>query len=362
MLDETISHEAPFGPSSANSAGLSTISQVVAGWGGAAADWVRSGSEAVKWLRRGDDALHEFAERLRLIRDPDEVGVALVQFAHRVTGTSVVELSRREGAGRPPRRIARWPEPGAEGGPVSLRSGRATAGVPLCLPLSLGKETWGTLSIWVAQRRRWSPRCIRRLLTLGLMATAAERALRLSGQAGVSIALDPITGLHSEPMLRALLDFCVAQAHRHREPLALLCVGLDGLAEVRESLGPEFADAVLQQAARALVGSIRASDVTGRLDANRFLAILPTASIDDAPCIAEAVRRAIGEACFASAADPPPTASIGVAIDPGHGRDAATLLAAAREALALAQARGGNRTQLAQRPPSPTLQLASRAG
>ncbi len=89
-----------------------------------------------------------------------------------------------------------------------------------------------------------------------------------------------------------------------------------------------------------MIGTLRASDVVARVEHDRFVAVLPGASSDDAPKVAETLRRAIAEACVASALAKPLSVSIGVVSYPEHAREAGPLLAAVSEALTRARSQG----------------------
>jgi diguanylate cyclase (GGDEF)-like protein len=357
MPDDMISPVSSAGVKGSPLAGLSTITQSIAAWGGAAADWVRSGPDVTGLGGRGNDALHDMAKFLKQARDPAEIQDALVQLVYRLSGATRVELHRSEGHGRVARRVACWPEPA--GGPSGNFPDSAEA--PLCLPLSLGGRTWGTLHL-VADRRRWPPRLLRQLTVLGTWSAAAERSIRASWGAGTATPLDPITGLFNEPFLSALLAFALNQARRRREPLAILYIEIDLPGSVAERLTPEIADALLQRVAPAIVRTLRTSDIVARLDDDRIAAILPAAPADDAACVAEAVRRAIAEAGQISATMRPLTASIGVAGYPDHAQPPQELRDAAAEAVALARFQGGDRIVMAGRASDlPPLRLVSSA-
>jgi diguanylate cyclase (GGDEF)-like protein len=307
---------------------------------------VQKHSAAISNARHNDRIVNEFASFLQQVQHPDQVQAGLVQMVFAATGAEHVELHRNDTAGQSPRRVACWPE--VEDAKTSTSRAAILARPALRLPLNLGGRLWGTLHLICEHPPKWSARQVRRVTTLGVMAAATERALRAARGAGLTSPLDPVTGLYNQPFLEALLAYAGNQAVRRREPLALLYIGLDPMT-ARDRLRHEITDAMMQRVARAIVGTLRASDIVARLDDDRIVAILPAAGADDAPAVAEAVRLAILEAGMTSAAPADMTASIGVAAYPDHGEETEALQTAAAAALVHAQARGGNRVVLAAR-------------
>ena len=98
---------------------------------------------------------------------------------------------------------------------------------------------------------------------------------------------DPLTGIPDQESMRRhvegwLLDF--ADSHI---PFALLMIAIDGLDELRHSLGAGAAEAVQRVAARTVSGNLRPSDVAGCWSEDRFAVIL-------ADCTAHSLARVAG--------------------------------------------------------------------
>jgi diguanylate cyclase (GGDEF)-like protein len=266
--------------------------------------------------------VEEFAERLAKATSPRDVRSALARAAGRLAGGAQARFDREA--------------VGAAGA--------------LVVPLRFGGRVVGTLRLVPDRPREWPSALARTVESMAALASAAEQALGLRARppAAPSLGLgepsrDPVTGLHSSAFLEAYLAHALALAARRREPLALLVLEPDGLAEFRRRDGAEFADSALGLVARAVVATLRASDVVARLaGADRLAAVLPSASGSDALKVAEVLRRAVAEAGVASAAPTALTASIGLAAFPDDARDPASLLASARAALHRARSAGGD--------------------
>lgn len=311
---------------------LGTVSRSVATWGRTAADWLsRRGGFLGYWHPA---PLNFLLESLGDVHDPAEVPELLVDLAGRVAKASRVELHRRAGPEHPMRRVAAWPN-SPNGSERSLDERRS-----LCIPLPLGAQTWGELRLWPGRRRHWPRRLVRQLATLGIVATAAEWAVRAGRNVGLATPRDPLTGLYNETFLDALLEHAVAQARRRAEPLAMLQVAIVGGAWV-EPTDPSVADSALQRMAHAIAGTLRSSDILARLDGGGIAAVLPGARLKHAHSIATAIRLAILEAAAMTALPGCPTITIGLAAYPEHATDAQTLRRAASAALTAAREAGG---------------------
>jgi diguanylate cyclase (GGDEF)-like protein len=313
--------------------GLSTITQTIVGWSEVAAGLMRSTLDGLGTTRRGDGTLHEFADFLAKADDPAAIQGALVRLAHRLSGAAWVELFRDETPGRTPERVAVWPLPEGHAPPEPA----GDLGVTLRLGVELHGQRWGALH-FVAERRRWPAPLVRRLTTLATMAAAAERAAKASRTARLPSPFDSATGLYNEPFLKALLEHALRQARRRNEPLTLICLGI-GPAEATAQLPrPRLTDAVMQVVARAVVSTLRTSDILARLDDGCLAAILPGAAFEHYPTVAEALRRAITEAALITATPGPLAISLGFACHPGDGETAESLLAAGFQSLEQARA------------------------
>lgn len=198
------------------------------------------------------------------------------------------------------------------------------------------------------RRRRAGATWARSTVTVAGMARtlvgSAVGALRRPRSVDDPAPAGPALRTFDSTALAALLPYALAQAHRHREPLTLLCVEIDRLDAIRALLGDAFAREVVDLTAGTIRRLIRASDVVARLDDDRLIVLLPAAGGDDAVRLAESTRAAIAAIERASQPLPMLTASIGVANYPAHGDDPQSLLAAAAEAAALARQNGRERS------------------
>jgi diguanylate cyclase (GGDEF)-like protein len=114
---------------------------------------------------------------------------------------------------------------------------------------------------------------------------------------------------------------------------------LDGIAGIRESLGLQVGDKLLQSVARRLVGCVRGSDTVSRQSGEKFIVLL--SAIDHAEDVAIAVRRMTQTLAKPHSVDKHElsiNASIGISVCPDDGLDAETLIKKADIAMVRARA------------------------
>ncbi len=160
------------------------------------------------------------------------------------------------------------------------------------------------------------------------------------------------TVVRDATFLNAVLPFALVQAKRHREPVSLLCLGIDRLAAIRDLLGHEVADGLVEEVARKVSSLVRSSDIVARLDDNRIVVLLMRARSLSASSIARIICRAMTEVTRTVPELPSATVSIGVTEFPTNARNAISLLDACDDALAQAQSQGQSQVVLAQARPS----------
>jgi len=85
---------------------------------------------------------------------------------------------------------------------------------------------------------------------------------------------DPLTGLPNRRMFQEHLSLAVKKSERSGIPLALMFIDLDHFKEINDTLGHDIGDKLLQEAARRLSGSVRATDTVARLGGDEFTVIL----------------------------------------------------------------------------------------
>jgi GGDEF domain-containing protein len=128
-----------------------------------------------------------------------------------------------------------------------------------------------------------------------------------------------------------------------RKPCAAMLFAIDGLADIGERYGDAIASEVVDQFAYRLYRLEPLAGCLARLSDDVFaLLVTEVSHAGEAEAIALRFMRALEQPFMFGATGLCISASIGIAVAPLHGRDAATLSHAASTALDLARARGGS--------------------
>lgn len=98
---------------------------------------------------------------------------------------------------------------------------------------------------------------------------------------------DQLTGLYN----RAYLENEMERLGNSREyPITIMCMDLDGLKLVNDSLGHDHGDSQLQECAQILKHSFRASDILARVGGDEFTALLPKTDLETGDGIVKRIR------------------------------------------------------------------------
>ncbi len=154
---------------------------------------------------------------------------------------------------------------------------------------------------------------------------------------------DSLTGLPNRALFQDRLLHSAFRMIRTGGRLAVLFVDLDNLKAVNDSLGHAGGDAVLNAAAGAISGCLRANDSVARLGGDEFGILLEDVDdLDDALGSAERVLEALRRPVSAAGREIVVTASIGVALG-AAGVSTDQLLSNADLATFAAKELGGDR-------------------
>jgi len=93
--------------------------------------------------------------------------------------------------------------------------------------------------------------------------------------------LDPLTGLNNRRSGEQRLAEEILRAQRHRRPLTILLLDLNGLKNLNDKFGHAAGDELIRQFAARLSKAIRGSDLAVRLGGDEFLVLLPECRPDE---------------------------------------------------------------------------------
>ncbi len=156
---------------------------------------------------------------------------------------------------------------------------------------------------------------------------------------------DSLTGVYNKRRTDDEIDREMERARRYARPLSILLVDIDGFRSLNEAHGRAAGDRTLEEIARVLRLSTRATDSVGRYGAEEFAVILPETEQEKAMGAAEKLRKIIAQTAIAAGdKSVHVTVSIGVAtFVENNYASVGEFSAAANQALAQAKAAGKNR-------------------
>ncbi|CAA7625533.1 bifunctional diguanylate cyclase/phosphodiesterase [Magnetospirillum sp. UT-4] len=156
---------------------------------------------------------------------------------------------------------------------------------------------------------------------------------------------DTLTGLPNRDIFVDRVEQALLLAHRARQSVALLMMGLDRFSLINDALGHSAGDSLLVEVSRRLRKCIRETDTAVRLDGDRFALVMSIADVDDSVIVAEKVLNAIKEPFAVDGQEVVVTFSIGIALYPEDAPDVESLGKAAENALHFAKTSGRNQYQ-----------------
>jgi diguanylate cyclase len=127
------------------------------------------------------------------------------------------------------------------------------------------------------------------------------------------------------------------------QQVALLFVALDNFKKIRDTLGHDAGDVILQEAAHRLVTEIAEGSTVARFERDEFAILLPqVANAEEVVEIASWVDKALRSPYRVREKEIFITASIGISLHPEDGKDSRSLLKHAASALLSVQESGGD--------------------
>ncbi len=151
---------------------------------------------------------------------------------------------------------------------------------------------------------------------------------------------DALTGLPNRTLLHDRLAHALRLLGRDATPLALLLLDLDRFKEVNDTFGHQAGDALLRQVAARIRDAVRSSDTVARLGGDEFALLLPGADRDGAVQAAQTLRAALVAPVTVEGQTVHVGASVGIALAPAQGQEAAVLLRHADVAMYVAKRAG----------------------
>jgi len=157
---------------------------------------------------------------------------------------------------------------------------------------------------------------------------------------------DTLTGLANRSLLNDRLEQGILTAASYGARLAVVFIDLDRFKYINDSLGHDVGDRLLQGMAERFKSCIREFDTVARLGGDEFVLLLNGQSgPDSVATMLERVLESVAQPWRHGARDFELTCSVGVALYPDDGNDAAALLKHADSAMYRAKEQGRNNFQ-----------------
>jgi diguanylate cyclase (GGDEF)-like protein len=185
--------------------------------------------------------------------------------------------------------------------------------------------------------------------TNALQKELAERQ-RLETRLRTLAEHDPLTGLMNRAALTEALRRSVALAARQKWSVAVIFIDLDKFKAVNDSMGHAAGDELLRQIASRLQGSLRESDLLGRLGGDEFIVVAE--ALHDGPRnaieLSEKLLMQMKRPYLVEGQSLAMGFSAGIALFPGDGDSPEALIANADAAMYQAKQQGRFRVALYQ--------------
>ena|GEM_PF-2015065 len=137
---------------------------------------------------------------------------------------------------------------------------------------------------------------------------------------------DTLTDLPNRALLQKQLERCLASAGERESTFALLLLDLDRFKEINDTFGHHYGDLILCQLSPRLLESVRNTDMVARLGGDEFGILLPGADEKQANEVVDRLLAGMASPIVVDGHSFDIGVSIGIALHPEHGLDAATLL------------------------------------
>jgi len=229
----------------------------------------------------------------------------------------------------------------------------------LTLPLDLSGESRGTLVVYLDQSDQATALAhyfglvigiTLALLGAGIAVPAGFAWMRGPERRKAEAQLryleehDALTGLSNRKTFGESMAAAIERMHRDRTHIAVLCLDIDKFKEINEAADHSGGDQVLRDIGARIQATLREGDLITRLGGDEFaIALVDITNLGDVMAFMTRLVEALRRPFQVAGKDMLVTTSVGIALAPGDGDTAATVLRHAGIALARAKGDGGQR-------------------
>lgn len=213
------------------------------------------------------------------------------------------------------------------------------------LPLVLDSATVGIFGLHASELGFFDDEEMQLLVEMSGDISFALDHLKKEQQLHYLAYFDSITALPNRLLFHDRLTQAMAESERHGRCVAIAMLDLDRFKTVNDSLGHAVGDALLKNVAERLSKVVRSSDTVARLAGDEFGFALADMQAQDASLVAAKILECFREPFLAAGHELFANASMGIAIYPSDGKDAAELIRNADAAMYRAKEVGRNGCQ-----------------
>ncbi|HEV7464237.1 MAG TPA: EAL domain-containing protein [Methyloceanibacter sp.] len=253
--------------------------------------------------------------------------------------------------------------PSSEAAEVSLYTASGGSGpspfAGLRIPLATNGEARGTFVVYLDQSEQAAilsnyfgliATITLLLLGIGIAAPASFAWMRSQErrQAEAQVRYlenhDTLTGLSNRRAFGERLADAMMRMHRDRTHIAVLCLDIDKFKEINEAAEHSGGDQVLREIASRIQTTLREGDLIARLGGDEFaITLVDITNLGDVMAFMNRLVEALRKPLQVAGKEMLCTTSVGIALAPADGDNAATVLRHAGIALAGAKGDGGQR-------------------
>ena len=155
---------------------------------------------------------------------------------------------------------------------------------------------------------------------------------------------DTLTGLPNRRAFIERLTDAMVRMHRDSSSIAVVCLDIDKFKEINDASDHSGGDAVLREVGSRIQSTLRDGDIIARLGADEFaIALVDITNLGDVMAFMNRLVEALRRPLQIAGKEVMCTTSVGIALAPADGENAAAILRHAAIALARAKSDGGQR-------------------
>ncbi len=214
----------------------------------------------------------------------------------------------------------------------------------LCVPMMAQSEAVGVLHLSMQEGEQMPEAKQRLAVAMAEHVAMALSNLRLHEKLRNQSIRDQLTGLFNRSFMEESLELELRRAARSQFALSVIMLELDNFQYINDQYGLDIGDSMLRRTGMLLQSNVRKGDIACRYSNQTFVILLPQSTYEVGHQRADNLCNLAHtlEVKYQSTQVGHISASVGLAVFPGHGQTVQSLLRSAESALNRAKSSGGN--------------------